>query len=528
MIKKFTLSTLLLVVGFLTAKAQNANEKLLASANESYYRGDVSSAFSLFSRLDSIATIDNYLDLWNYYASAELIHDSIRSRDLLFRIARSNGVERNSFQQRFFEKIGLMDRPYWPIVDSLVSVSESKRCRPFIDSLEIMASADQAIRKEDLSQEEVWQRMAVIDSVNQVKLVSLIEQYGFPTWDLVGRNASENAWLIAQHSYFIIPWYLKEYKKAVEENNADKRRCAYMEDRFLGSNGRPQLYGTQQIGIDSIFVFCPIADFKNVNYRRLTMGMNTIEEFTKNVCGSDSIIISPMAFDYMNQYYPNNSDMYVAIAGHYQGINQNLPEFRYGGGTTYPFPRDLEVLANWLIEGDTAFAFEQAKLMVLCGKRLDEEWHLPEVLMDSVRANYAELRADYERMITKDDDMVLNSIASFDTLVKVLDNGFYPRYTIDAWNGHIKDLIAEKALTLDKTDYELFFKWLFKQVEVGNYHLFDYAELCDEVYFRLFGQSYYGQKSFEESVPISDPDSVNQRRLAVMLPPLEAWQTMRR
>ena len=105
--------------------------------------------------------------------------------------------------------------------------------------------------------------------------------------------------------------------------------------------------------------------------------------------------------------------------------------------------------------------------------------------MDSVVACYDELRADYERMITKDDDQMLNAITSFDTLVKVLDNGFYPRYTIDAQNGHIKDLIAEKAKTLTADDYEAFFEWLYGQVVVGNYHLFDYNELYEEVKRRL-------------------------------------------
>ena len=83
---------------------------------------------------------------------------------------------------------------------------------------------------------------------------------------------------------------------------------------------------------------------------------------------------------------------------------------------------------------------------------------------------------------------MLNAITSFDTLVKVLDNGFYPRYTIDAWNGHIKDLIAEKAKTLTEDDYEAFFEWLYGQVAVGNYHLFDYNDLYEEVKRRLLGE----------------------------------------
>ena len=119
---------------------------------------------------------------------------------------------------------------------------------------------------------------------------------------------------------------------------------------------------------------------------------------------------------------------------------------------------------------------------------------------------------------------MLNAITSFDTLVKVLREGFYPRYTFDAWNGHLKDLISRKAETLTKKDYKTFFTWLFEQVKLGNYHLFDYAELYDEVYFRLYGKSYYGQKDF--NTKLYKPQEVDKRRSTIQLPPLEVWQVI--
>ena len=75
--------------------------------------------------------------------------------------------------------------------------------------------------------------------------MKLIEQYGFPTWKLVGEQGSTNAWLIAQHSPEYIHWYLKQYRKAVEDNNAGRQELAYMEDRILAMECRPQIYGTQ-------------------------------------------------------------------------------------------------------------------------------------------------------------------------------------------------------------------------------------------------------------------------------------------
>lgn len=494
-------------------------------AEKAYWSFDTSVSYALYSELDSIEPITNFCDLWYYYFAAEVEKDSLKSKELLFRLV-ARGLDRGGAEQSTLRDLGVFGRPYWHELDSIISLAESKRCQPFIDSLAKMAEIDQAIRKEPWS-EERNRRMSVIDSTNTAKLQALVAQYGFPTWELVGRDASNNAWLIAQHSWSYLPWYYEHYKDAVKNNNADNHNLAYMEDRYLMQHGRPQIYGSQMSwrieNQDTLSGFYPIIDVKNVDKRRLAEGLCPIEYMYREYLLSDSIVIFPYYLDYASNYYVNNTNMYIAINGHKQGANtQGFPTF-YFDRDIYSFPRDHELVANWLVEADTVMALQEAKKMVLCGKRLDEEWRLPQVLMDSVRANYDELRTDYERMIAKDDDLMLNSITSFDTLVKVLDGGSYPRYTIDAWNGHIKELISDKSETLTKNDYEAFFEWLFKQVEVGNYHLFDYAELYDEVYYRLYRKSYFGQKLFDRRVVIFDLPNVDQRRSSIHLPPLRTW-----
>ena len=220
--------------------------------------------------------------------------------------------------------------------------------------------------------------------------------------------------------------------------------------------------------------------------------------------------------------------MYASIDTHWQNKKTKKTIEWYFDQSFYGFSRDLEVLAFYFWESDSSLAVQQAKKIVLHGKRIDEEWHLPIPLMDSVKVNYSELRAEYESLMTKEGDSMLNSITSFDTLVKILNTGFYPRYTYDAWNGHIKELIANKAKTLSKNDYLAFFEWLFEQVKLGNYHLFDYAELYDIVYFKLFGKSYYGQNTFNSHVLLYNPYKVNQRRSRIHLPPIKTWQRIRK
>lgn len=517
---------LLLLLCAISLFAQDDLDEKRYIAEKAYWSFDNSVSYALYSELDSVEPITNFCDLWYYYFAAEVEKDSLKSKELLFRLV-ARGLDRGGVEQSTLRDLGVFGRPYWHELDSIISLAESKRCKPFIDSLAKMVEIDQAIRKEPWS-EERNRRMSVIDSTNTAKLQALIAQYGFPTWELVGRDASHNAWLIAQHSWSYLPWYYEHYKDAVKNNNADKHSLAYMEDRYMMLQGRPQIYGSQMSwrieNQDTLSGFYPIIDVKNVDKRRLAEGLCPIEYMYREYLLSDSIVIFPYYLDYVSNYYVNNTNMYISNVARLKDdtvINVTY----YFDEMIYPFPRDLEFLATyWYKYGlDKSIAVNEAKKMVLCGKHLDEEWHLPQALMDSVRVNYDELRADYERMIAKDDDLMLNSITSFDTLVKVLDGGSYPRYTIDAWNGHIKELISDKSETLTKNDYEAFFEWLFKQVEVGNYHLFDYAELYDEVYYRLYRKSYFGQKLFGRRVAILDLPNVDQRRSSIHLPPLRTW-----
>jgi len=507
---------------------QAQNNSTLYEALKAYQSSDIAEAYTLFAVSDSVDSITYYPDLWKYYVCTEKNGDSTKAETLLFRLVQSNGFERSTLNMNFFEDIDLRKRSYWFKLDSLIQIVENRRCQPFIDSLAIMAENDQNIRQKINEQgwsDEICAQMTAIDSINTKQLQVLIAKYGFPSWKLVGRSGASNAWLIAQHSYWYLPEFLNAYRQAVIADDADRRLLAYMEDRFLMSEGRPQIYGTQFVQRDTIAGYYPIMDMPNLDKRRLIVDLEPFSDWTSSI-GMACPSIHPDYLDYQKNYYPNNAKMYANIDAHWHN-NKGLSEW-YFDQSYFGFARDLEVLALYILESDTSLAVQQAKKMVLQGKRLDEEWHLPKLLMDSVTLAYQDLRADYERLMTKEVDAKLNSIVWFDTLVNVLENGFYPRYTFDAWNGNIKKLIAEKAKTLAKNDYLDFFQWLFEQVKLGNYHLFDYAELYDEVYYRLFGKSYYGQQCFKSYVPLYQPCKVRKRRSSIQLPPMRVWQRIRK
>ena len=128
------------------------------------------------------------------------------------------------------------------------------------------------------------EEMANIHSRNAKILDEIIDTIGYPTVDKVGKEASEAAWLVIQHSIGE-PNFMKKsaklLKAAVNENKADPKGLAYLTDRIAVFEGKPQLYGTQ-FDWDENGEMNPnkFDDIVKVNQRRQAIGLNTLEEQT--------------------------------------------------------------------------------------------------------------------------------------------------------------------------------------------------------------------------------------------------------
>jgi len=119
---------------------------------------------------------------------------------------------------------------------------------------------------------------------NAETLDDLINMIGYPTIDKVGKEASEAAWLVIQHSIGK-PDFMKKSLKllqiAVNDNKADPKNLAYLSDRISVFEGKPQLYGTQ-FDWDENGSLSPnlCDDLAIVNQRRKSIGLNSLEEQT--------------------------------------------------------------------------------------------------------------------------------------------------------------------------------------------------------------------------------------------------------
>lgn len=131
----------------------------------------------------------------------------------------------------------------------------------------------------------VFEIIKNVDENNTKRLKEIINEYGWPGYSLVGKKASNCAWLIVQHSGDIeFQKYCLEFiEKAVKNGESSWKNMAYLTDRILVAEGEAQIYGTQFKPENGRMAPFPIRDERNVNNRRREVGLNTLEEYTKQM-----------------------------------------------------------------------------------------------------------------------------------------------------------------------------------------------------------------------------------------------------
>jgi hypothetical protein len=130
-------------------------------------------------------------------------------------------------------------------------------------------------------------RMEELHNRNAERLKQIIAEHGWPGRSLVGEDGAIAAWFIAQHAVGDPPFQrraLELLRDAQSKGEASPIGAAFLEDRICLHEGRPQIYGTQfwpdEQGMPQPW---PIADPEHVNERRRALGMNTIEERTREI-----------------------------------------------------------------------------------------------------------------------------------------------------------------------------------------------------------------------------------------------------
>gem|GEM_PF-5748501 len=126
-------------------------------------------------------------------------------------------------------------------------------------------------------------RLTGLVKLNCEKIRSIVEQYGFPGWDLVGKDASNNCSIVIQHFDHDVQFQkecLKLLNIEVGKENAAPENAAFLTDRVKVNSGLPQIYGTQvTYDSDGWAIPKPLENKEKVDSLRRSVGLDSLQNY---------------------------------------------------------------------------------------------------------------------------------------------------------------------------------------------------------------------------------------------------------
>ncbi len=163
------------------------------------------------------------------------------------------------------------------LITTLVEMhKKDQEFRTVFDSLVRIGSTDEKLKG------EISYKISMSDSVNIKALIAIIEQKGWPGVNLVGDEGNLAAFLILQHSSTPVQKkYIQLVEHSVKQGFTPKYLYAYLIDRILIRDGKPQKYGTQlefnsQTGRYEVML---IESAEKVNGLRRAIGLPALQSY---------------------------------------------------------------------------------------------------------------------------------------------------------------------------------------------------------------------------------------------------------
>ncbi len=158
----------------------------------------------------------------------------------------------------------------------------------YIQEIQQMCAEDQAMRTRALENDMIIESEEdnTLDARNTKRMKEIVAEIGWPTISKVGKDISNDAWLLVQHADHDLAFQKQclEMMKQQPKVDVDSSNIAYLEDRIRVHEGRPQLYGTQFFSekMGDPMIPRPIEDPNNLDARRKAAGLEPFSEYEKH------------------------------------------------------------------------------------------------------------------------------------------------------------------------------------------------------------------------------------------------------
>ena len=169
-----------------------------------------------------------------------------------------------------------------PALDSEVAPCSHPQLR---SELLAMVQQDQAVRGQINSEgetPELLEEESRIDWRNTARMKLIVDEFGWPTQSMVGKDGAKAAWLMAMHADHDTKFQRRSLdlmRAALKHGQVSAVHVAYLTDRVRTREGKPQVYGTQCGVIDGVRQCFPIEDLEHVEKRRAEAGLPPLGEY---------------------------------------------------------------------------------------------------------------------------------------------------------------------------------------------------------------------------------------------------------
>lgn len=145
---------------------------------------------------------------------------------------------------------------------------------------------DQHVR--GLGLKKIAKDLAHVDQENLKRVEAIIQEYGWPTYSMVGKTSADGAFLVIQHADVAVQRkYIMALMNAATKEEASKESVALLIDRISVQLKGMQIFGTQVYQLkDSVtgkpggqYYYFPIKDEANVDSLRREMGLIPLQQY---------------------------------------------------------------------------------------------------------------------------------------------------------------------------------------------------------------------------------------------------------
>lgn len=171
---------------------------------------------------------------------------------------------------------------FFSFIIPLTALAQKKINPSLSKQIDSLKEEDQKPAKLPADQAAEAFKLAVAKNFPLVK--KILDTYGFPGYDLVGKESSHHYWLLVQHSDLDISFQKKALalmKVQLDRSNASAQDYAYLIDRININEGKQQIYGTQVNMSSKGTSIKPCIDTPNLDKRRLEVGLTPIKDYLK-------------------------------------------------------------------------------------------------------------------------------------------------------------------------------------------------------------------------------------------------------